>query len=66
MKKAHIYNLKAIFEDGREWDLKILAVSITWVFCWIKDCDNVKSMTVEMVKKDAKEVPENFGAKGID
>ena len=66
-KKANLYNLKAFFTDDREWDLNILAVDITWVFCWFDSTNakDIESMSIDLVRKDFCDVEDDFGARGI-
>lgn len=66
MKTAHIFNLKVDFKNGQKWDLDILARDITWIFNFIHN-DNVEieSMNIQLIKENAEEVKENFGAKSI-
>ncbi len=67
MKKAHIYNLKVLFSDGHKWDLDILAIDASWLFCWIGEGqrDKVENLTINLIKKDAELVKDNFGARSL-
>lgn len=73
MKRANIYRLQVDYEDGTEKDIRILAVEITWVFCWIKKDEPVKSMNVELLEKNVPIIDyvksarsrENFGATSL-
>ena len=64
-KFAHIYNLKVNFVNGVKWDLDILAVSVTWLFCWIQDEHHVKEYKVELIKENAERVKPDFGARSL-
>lgn len=65
-KFAHIYNLKVNFVNGVKWDLDILAVSVTWLFCWIQDEHHVKEYKIELIKENAERVKNNFGARSLN
>ncbi len=64
MKQAHKYNLKATFSNGVTWDLNILAVSASWLFCWIneKQSDILDTFKIELLERNVTFVKSDFGA----
>ena len=63
--KANKYNLKVEFESGLKWDLLILAVNVTWIFCWIENNHKVSKLSIDLIEREVCEVAENFGAKSL-
>ncbi len=64
MKQAHKYNLKATFASGTKWDLNILAVDVSWLFCWINDSQSqqVETYLITKLESNVKQVADDFGA----
>ncbi len=69
MKQAHTYSLKAVFEDGRKWDLEILASEFDFLSAmaypalYCKDAKTiVSSMEVKLIHRDSKTVDDTFQA----
>lgn len=71
MKKAHKYLLKVEWSDETEWNINILAISMDWVFLWVNSQSDksdfyVTNIIIELIERDVEDVPDEFGARGLD
>lgn len=68
MKKAHLYRLWALFDDGAIWDLEILAVDMSGPLMWVgsHNKDSLVKFDVTLIEKNVQSVEDSFIAKSLN